>query len=102
MKEAGTRLLRLAIFFGMVFMAAVQLAACSGNPGDFRSSLFVSGLESNGFIVTEGSADPIYPLDMVNKYFMDSAAGNNAGQPYKKLKIPVLPSVQEEDPLRGK
>ena len=99
MKVAGTRLLRLAMFFGMVFMAAVQVAACSGNSGDFRSSLFVSGLESNGFIVNEGSADPIYPLDMVNKNYIDSAAGNNTGQPYKKLKIPGLPFVQEEDPL---
>ena len=100
MKETGTGRLQLAMFFGMVFMAAVQLAACSSNSGDFRSSLFVSGLESNGFIVTEGSADPIYPLDMVNKYDIGSAAGNNTGQPYKKLKIPVLPFVpEEEDPL---
>jgi hypothetical protein len=94
MKETGIGRLQLAIFFGMVFMAAVQLAACSSSSGDSRSSLFVSRLEFNGFIVTEGSADPIYPLDMVNTYVLDSAAGNNAGQPYKKLKIPVLPSVR--------
>lgn len=52
-----------------------------------REDHFISAL-SNEFIVQGGSASLVDPAHAVKEHVVDSAAGNNAGQPYKRLQIP--------------
>ena len=52
-----------------------------------REDRFISAL-SQEFIVQGGSASLVDPAHAVKERVVDSAAGNNAGQPYKRLQIP--------------
>jgi len=66
-----------------------------------RVSSFRATLEENGFIVTNGQMTPVNPIvDLLDSGLGDSANGNNAGQTYKVLMVPISPFI-EENPLEG-
>ena len=77
---------------------------CSGDtnnilvvsPGDNRADRFVAALKTIGYGASEGSALLVDPANLVNYHVIDSAAGNNAGQPYKRLQVPPFPNTTEE------
>jgi hypothetical protein len=63
-----------------------------------RAASFRATLEANGFIVRGGQMTPIDPIvDLLDSGIGDSANGNNAGQPYKVLMVPIA-SFDEENP----
>jgi hypothetical protein len=59
-------------------------------PEGTREAAFHQALETAGFDVKRGSTVVVYPIDLVDQKMIDSAAGNNAGQPYKRLQIPLI------------
>jgi len=66
-----------------------------------RVSSFRATLEENGFIVTNGQMTPVNPIvDLLDSGLGDSANGNNAGQTYKVLMVPISPFI-EENPFEG-
>ena len=76
------------------------LVACGGGSGsgaDTRQATFQTLLETNGFAVKGGSTPEAFPIDLVDSHVIDSAAGNNATQPYKVLKLPFSAGVDAED-----
>ena len=101
MKYALCMRLRAALLFSLVSMTLLQVVACSDNSEnvivDTRADKFVAALNSIGYAVNEGSARLIDPAYYVKQQVIDSAAGNNAGQPYKRLQIPKYQGM-EEDP----
>lgn len=60
-----------------------------------RLGAFRAALETNGFIVNEGSSVIADPLTAVDEKLIDSASGNNAGQFYKMLQVPLSSSSGE-------
>ncbi len=61
-----------------------------------RVASFRATLEENGFIITSGQMTPIDPIvDLLDSGIGDSANGNNAGQPYKVLMVPISPFGEE-------
>ncbi|HNJ81968.1 MAG TPA: hypothetical protein PLK38_10445, partial [Methanoregulaceae archaeon] len=67
-----------------------------------RVASFRATLEENGFIVTSGQMTPVDPIvDLLDSGIGDSANGNNAGQPYKVLMVPISPSGEEPPFERG-
>jgi hypothetical protein len=67
-----------------------------------RAASFRATLEANGFIVTSGQMTPINPIvDLLDSHIGDSANGNNAGQPYKVLMVPISPFGEENPFERG-
>ena len=105
MKKAAVKRLRAAIFPSLVLAIFLQLAGCSGDttnalvisPGDNRADKFVEALKTIGYGVSEGSAHLIDPANFVNYHVIDSAAGNNAGQPYKRLQVLPFPNMTEDE-----
>ncbi|MRR58351.1 MAG: hypothetical protein EG824_09090 [Deltaproteobacteria bacterium] len=104
MKKAALMRLRAVLFTSLVLALFLQLAGCSGDtnntlvvsPGDDRADRFVAALKTIGYGVSEGSAHLIDPANFVNYHVIDSAAGNNAGQPYKRLQVLPFPNMTEE------
>jgi hypothetical protein len=67
-----------------------------------RAASFRANLEADGFIVNSGQMTPIDPIvDLLDSGIGDSANGNNAGQPYKVLMVPISPSSEEHPLERG-
>ena len=61
-----------------------------------RAASFRASLEANGYIVNSGGMTPMNPIvDLLDSGIGDSANGNNAGQPYKVLVVPISPSGKE-------
>jgi hypothetical protein len=61
------------------------------NAPDSRVGAFRAALESDGFTVGDGTTGPVNLPAMVDVGYIDSAAGNNLGQPYKGIYInPVV------------
>ena len=64
-----------------------------------RAAIFRAALEEHGYIVNSGQMTPINPIvDLLDSGIGDSANGNNVGQPYKVLMVPISP-FGEENPL---
>lgn len=92
---------------GMLLAAAVILplivCGCSDNDDvngpDPRVAAFRNALEDSGFAVRDGSTKQIDPFQFIQEGVIDSCAGNNAGQPYKCLSIPLIPG-EEDEPVR--
>lgn len=63
---------------------------------DPRPVLFRHSLEQDGFAVRAGSSSTPDPFALVRRHKMDSAGGNNAGQPYKILRVPC-PRAEQHD-----
>ena len=61
-----------------------------------RPFLFRHNLEQDGFAVRAGSSSTPDPFALVRRHKMDSAGGNNAGQPYKILRVPC-PRAEQHD-----
>ena len=67
-----------------------------------RAAIFRATLEEHGFIVNSGQMTPIDPIvDLLDSGIGDSANGNNAGQPYKVLMVPVSPFGEDNPFERG-
>ncbi len=87
---------RILLIF-LLLTGPLCLPCMTSRAQDFGLELFQSGLESGGFTVQEGATIKADPLHWVDEGIIDSAAGNNAGQPYKILQIPLLPSQNQTD-----
>jgi len=96
MEKGITREWWLAAFASLTFMALASFAAPAGRQGqqpptsskDHRTEALIAALEGSGFAVREGVIDKTDILYAVNEHFIDSAAGNNAGQVYKRWVVP--------------
>lgn len=78
----------------VALLLGVRLQAQTEDPrlGTFRAAL------ADQFIVnTNGGLRKADLISMVNRHLMDSAAGNQATQPYMRLQVPAHP-LHEEDP----
>jgi hypothetical protein len=62
----------------------------AGGDKDKRAAALVAALDADGFTVREGSVELTDIVYAVNSYFMDSGAGANAGQVYKRWVVPAL------------
>lgn len=59
--------------------------------GDNRVAAFQSALRTGGLVVRAGDTGPVFFPQLVDAHFLESAAGNNAGNPYKRFDIPPPP-----------
>lgn len=59
-------------------------------PETGREAAFRQGLEAGGYTVNRGSTVVVYPTQLVDQKQIDSAAGFNSGQPYKRFQVPAL------------
>src|SRR5512135_2800041 len=72
--------------------AAVLLAAATpARAGDPRSFTFYRALTNDFLVNTNGITKPADMIGMVDAKWIDSAAGNQATQPYKRLRVPPYP-----------
>jgi len=72
----------------------IFLASCGDNgtvePTGNISDLITS-LENDGFVVQEGNYILIDAIDLLNRGIINSANGNNAGNPYFSYSLPMAP-----------
>jgi hypothetical protein len=88
-------------FAFLVLITLTSLVACgssssSSNGESGREAAFRAALVADGFVVNDGFAHPIDPIAKFDANRIDSAGGNNAGQPYKLLRVPILPSITQD------
>lgn len=83
---------------GVLTAAVVVVASSPAAVGDTggREQAFTAGLDAAGFVVNTGAARRIDPAYFVDEHIIDSAGGNNAGQAYKALQVPMFPVVREK------
>lgn len=62
---------------------------------DERQDKFRKALLSGNFTVSDGSAHTVDSIVNFDNKIMDSAAGNNAGQPYKAVRLPSAAASEE-------
>jgi hypothetical protein len=77
----------------------------SAYAADGRIVAFRAALQSDGFMVRDGQTGLANPLSLVDHRYIDSAAGNNKGQFYKRIDVPPFSedAVRRlEDPFRLK
>jgi hypothetical protein len=79
--------------FRWVASAALVLWATSGpvRGDDSRWFDFYRALTNDFIVQTNGITSPTDLIRMVDEKWMDSAAGNQATQPYKRLQVPSYP-----------
>lgn len=65
------------------------------NDPDTRQEKFRAALASDNFAVCDGCAHPVDSIINFDNGIMDSAAGNNAGQPYKAIQLPIKETSAE-------
>ena len=88
------KILSLLVSTVLILITAFSLSGAGemggGSPG--REKAFRVGLETNGFIVKNGTTYPVDTIaDLLDSGLGDSANANNPGQPYKILAIPPPP-----------
>ncbi|MBP1929490.1 hypothetical protein J2741_002037 [Methanolinea mesophila] len=84
---------------GVKVLAPITLIEMSD---EHRAEIFRATLEEHGFIVNSGQMTPVDPIvDLLDSGIGDSANGNNAGQPYKVLMVPVSPFGEDNPFERG-
>lgn len=85
------------------FLQALLLLLCAfwttpGTAGDDpRLGKFSAFLQRAGFTVQTGATVKAIPFQWFDNLAMDSLAGNNAGQYYKVLQVPLLPGENNTD-----
>jgi hypothetical protein len=82
--------LAVAVLFVTAFWVSEASAQQTGKV-DPRSAAFVAALDAAGFTVREGSMPLTDIIFAVNTYLIDSGAGYNAGQFYKRWVVPPVP-----------
>src|SRR5512135_424194 len=70
---------------------AVQGGA-DGPPAPSPVAAFHAQLDAHGFVVQDGLTPTVSPIELVDAHIIDSANGNNAGQPYKGVVVPPYPA----------
>lgn len=94
----------LVVLIAVLVVAGVVTVVLLGNRDTPASApnpqAFTTGLTDNGFLVGTGSAVRIDASEMVDQHAIDSAAGNNAGQPYKVFAVPNRAGTAEDDATR--
>lgn len=85
------RTISYAIAAGLVLATVVPASA-----DDSREAAFRQGLHTDGFVINDGAARRIDPAYFVDEHIIDSAGGNNAGQAYKALQVPIFPVVRQK------
>lgn len=82
-------------------VAAVVLVRGREAPTDDPDpTAFTTGLAADGFLVGSGQAVRIDASEMVDQHAIDSAAGNNAGQPYKVFSVPNRAGTPDDPAAR--
>lgn len=74
----------------LVLGVGMALAPAVGQ-SDHRVQTFESALQSGGFVVRAGDTGPVFLQQWVDAHILESAGGNNAGQPYKRFDLPPPP-----------
>lgn len=92
--------MKRGIFLAAAMTVALVVGGCSDNDGgngqDPRVAAFRNALVRSGLAVREGSTKQINPFRFIHAGAIDSCAGNNAGQPYKCLPVPLIPGEADE------
>jgi hypothetical protein len=91
-------ILALAVLFITAFSASSAGAQASGQL-DPRTDAFVAALDAAGFTVRPGSMPVTDLVFAVNNFVIDSGAGYNAGQFYKRWVVPPVPGQAPTAPL---
>jgi hypothetical protein len=94
MKRTVRVLWQLALFVGLAsvgFAAPSKEPQTQGGGKDHRAAALVAALEADGFTVRPGVVGVTDILAAVNNHFIDSGAGANVGQYYKRWIVPPLP-----------
>jgi hypothetical protein len=65
---------------------------------NLRQLAFYTALTNEFIVSTNGATEATDLIQMVNERWIDSAAGNQATQPYKRLQVPMYPWLPHEDP----
>jgi hypothetical protein len=68
-----------------------SLNAASG--ADARPGAFYAALTNASFLVNTGSTVLVDAIGMVDEHKVDSAAGNQATQPYKRVSVTISASI---------
>lgn len=78
--------------------AALMLWAVAAHAqgDDPRRFAFYTALTNDFVLNTNGITNPADLIQMVDDKWIDSAAGNQATQPYKRLKVPPYPGLLDE------
>jgi hypothetical protein len=82
-----------------ITMAAVAMGAWSApaQGTDPRRQAFCDALATDFLVNTNGTTNPTDLIRMVDEKWIDSAAGNQATQPYKRFQVPPYPWLPNED-----
>jgi hypothetical protein len=86
----------------LLVMLCVPALGANDRGDAYRVRAFHRDLEAGGFIVNEGSTAKSDLIEMCTSRIMDSAAGNNAGQPYKRFMVPSYIPSRMKTRLTGK
>ena len=76
----------------------VWAIAAHAQGDDPRRLAFYTALTNDFIVSTNGTTKPIDLIRMVDEKWIDSAAGNQATQPYKRFQVPIYPSLPDQDP----
>ena len=72
--------------------------ATHAQPDDARRSAFCAALTNEFIVSTSGKTEATDLIQMVDEKWIDSAAGNQATQPYKRLEVPMHPWGPPDNP----
>jgi hypothetical protein len=76
----------------------VWAIAAHAQGDDPRRLAFYTALTNDFIVSTNGTTKPTDLIRMVDEKWIDSAAGNQATQPYKRLQVPIYPWLPDQDP----
>jgi hypothetical protein len=84
------------------YQEALNQAKGASDEDHGRAAVFRAALEANGYSVNSGQMTPVDTIvDLLDSGVGDSANGNNVGQPYKVLMVPISPLGEENPFERG-
>ncbi len=77
--------------------AVLWALAAQAQNADPRQFVFYTALTNDFVVNTNGLSKPTDLIGMVDGKWIDSAAGNQATQPYKRLEVPPYPWLPNQD-----